>query len=175
MRTGIWLIGARGSVAVTATAGALALRAGLADSTGCVTELPQLRSPALSGWGDLVIGGHDIVATPVLKKAEALAAAGVLPARLVAALTDQLTAHEESLRPLPGGDSQGATAAAIAADLTDFRARHDLDSVVVVNVSTTEPAPPPHPEQTSSNRSVSFSPHPGPRAEPVPPDPRRIR
>ena len=80
MRTGIWLIGARGSVAVTAMVGAIALRAGLVEPTGCVTELPQLRSPALPGWADLVFGGHDIVTTPVLKKAEALAAAGVCPA-----------------------------------------------------------------------------------------------
>ena len=146
MRTGIWLIGARGSVAVTATVGALALKARLTDSTGCVTELPQLSSPALPGWTDLVIGGHDIVATPVLKKADALAAAGVLPARLVAALTDQLTAHEENLRPWPAsGTLQWNAIAVIAGDLADFKARHELDNLVVVNVSTTEPAPGPHP------------------------------
>jgi myo-inositol-1-phosphate synthase len=133
MRTGIWLIGARGSVATTATVGALALKARLVDSTGCVTELPPLRSPALPAWGDLVIGGHDIVATPVLKKAESLAAAGVLPGRLVAALIDELTAHEENLRPLPAG------ATLVASDISDFAGRHDLHTVVVVNVSTTEP------------------------------------
>src|SRR5689334_1030149 len=99
MRTGIWLIGARGSVAVTATVGALALKARLVEPTGCVTELPDLRSAALSGWPDLVIGGHDVVATPVLKKAEALGAAGVLPARLVAALATELSDHEDHLRP----------------------------------------------------------------------------
>lgn len=162
MRTGIWLIGARGSVAVTATVGALALQAQLVDSTGCVTELPQLRSPALPGWTDLVIGGHDIVATPVLKKADALATAGVLPARLVAALTDQLTAHEESLRPLPGGGTQGETAAAIAADLVDFRGRHELDAVVVVNVSTTEPVPPPHPAHDNLDALAEALDSPGP-------------
>jgi myo-inositol-1-phosphate synthase len=69
----------------------------------------------------------------VLKKAEALAAAGVVPGRLVAALTDRLTAHEDSVRPLPSGSDL------IAADLTAFTERHDLDVVVVVNVSTTEP------------------------------------
>ena len=139
MRTGIWLIGARGSVAVTATVGALALKARLTDTTGCVTELPPLNSPALPGWGDLVLGGHDIVSTPVVKKAEALAAAGVLPGRLVAALTDELTAHEENVRPLPAADTQEHTAQLIAADILGFRARHSLDVVVVINVSTTEP------------------------------------
>jgi myo-inositol-1-phosphate synthase len=133
MRTGIWFIGARGSVATTATVGALALKAKLVDTTGCVTELPPLRSPALPGWGDLVIGGHDIVDTPSLKKAEALASAGVVPGRLVAALTAELTAHEENLRTLPSGH------VAIAADITEFAERHGLERVVVINVSTTEP------------------------------------
>ncbi|MEV7624974.1 inositol-3-phosphate synthase [Actinoplanes sp. NPDC089786] len=139
MRTGIWLIGARGSVAVTATVGAFALKARLTDTTGCVTELPPLSSPALPGWGELVFGGHDIVSTPVVKKAEALAAAGVLPGRLVAALTDELTDHEDNIRPLPTADTQEHAAQLIAADIAGFRARHSLDLVVVVNVSTTEP------------------------------------
>jgi myo-inositol-1-phosphate synthase len=145
MRSGIWLIGARGSVAVTATVGALALKARLVEPTGCVTELPGLRSAGLSGWSDLVIGGHDVVATPVLKKAEALGAAGVLPARLVAALASELAAHEDDLRPLPAGRTQADTADLIVADITAFRARHRLDTVVVINVSTTEPFPAPHP------------------------------
>ena len=47
MSTGIWLIGARGSVATTATVGALALRNSLIPPVGCVTALPQLHSLAL--------------------------------------------------------------------------------------------------------------------------------
>jgi len=149
MRTGIWLIGARGSVAVTAMVGATALRARLVEPTGCVTELPQLRSAALPGWGELVFGGHDIVTTPVLKKADALAAAGVVPGRLVAALADELTAIDSDLRPLPAAPTQAGTAERIAADLREFRARHELEQIVVINVSTTEPLPEPHPAHAS--------------------------
>ncbi|MEV1288798.1 inositol-3-phosphate synthase [Micromonospora sp. NPDC049679] len=145
MRTGVWLIGARGSVAVTSIVGALALRAGLAEPTGCVTELPELRSPALPGLGDLVFGGHDIAETPLLKKADGLAAAGVVPARLVDAVHDELTAVEREVRPLPTAATQAMTAELIAADLVAFRERHRLDRVVVVNVSTTEPVAAPHP------------------------------
>jgi myo-inositol-1-phosphate synthase len=145
MRTGVWFIGARGSVAVTATVGALALRARLAPPTGCVTELPALRPGALPGWSDLVLGGHDIVTTPLLKRADALAAAGVVPARLVAALTADLAAVEADVRPLPVARTQAATAAAMAADLTRFRDRHGVERVVVVNVATTEAAPPDDP------------------------------
>jgi len=149
MRTGIWFIGARGSVAVTAMVGATALRARLVEPTGCVTELPQLRSPALPGWGELVFGGHDIVTTPVLKKADALAAAGVVPGRLVSALADELTAIEADLRPLPAAGTQAGTAERIVADLQEFRSRHDLTGVVVINVSTTEPLVEPHPAHAS--------------------------
>ncbi|MEH0845457.1 inositol-3-phosphate synthase [Micromonospora sp. CPCC 205711] len=145
MRTGVWLVGARGSVATTGIVGALALRAGLTGPTGCVTELPALRGPALPAFADLVLGGHDVAATPLTKRAETLADAGVLPARLAVALAADLAAVEEDLRPAPTGGSQADRAATVSADLTAFRARHRLDRVVVVNVSATEPAARPHP------------------------------
>ncbi|SCF45515.1 inositol-3-phosphate synthase [Micromonospora mirobrigensis] len=145
MRTGVWLVGARGSVATTSIVGALALRAGLAAPTGCVTELPELRGPALPALSDLVLGGHDLVCTPLTKRAEALADAGVLPARLVAALTDELTGVEDDLRPAPTGGSQADRAATLVRELTGFRDRHALERLVVVNVSATEPVAVPHP------------------------------
>ncbi|AEB46691.1 MULTISPECIES: inositol-3-phosphate synthase [Micromonospora] len=145
MRTGVWLVGARGSVATTSIVGALALRAGLTRPTGCVTELPAVGGPALPTFSDLVFGGHDVVATPLAKRAETLAAAGVLPARLVAALPEELAAVDQELRPAPTDGSQADRAAAIVRDLTGFRDRHGLARVVVVNVSATEAAPEPHP------------------------------
>jgi myo-inositol-1-phosphate synthase len=145
MRTGVWLIGARGSVAATSVIGALALRAGLTDPTGCVTELPELHSPEIPGLGDLVFGGHDISSNPLVKKADTLAAAGVVPAWLVRALSDELSAVEKELRPVPDAGNQAATADLIGADLIDFQRRNELDRVVVINVSTTEAAPEPHP------------------------------
>jgi myo-inositol-1-phosphate synthase len=140
-RTGVWFLGARGSVATTATVGALALRARLIDPTGCVTELPPLRGPALPAWSDLVIGGHDVVLTPLAKRAEALAAAGVLPGRVVAAVADELSAVERELRPLPSGATQSLVAQAIEDDLSAFRRRHSVERLVVVNVATTEARP----------------------------------
>jgi myo-inositol-1-phosphate synthase len=145
MRTGVWLVGARGSVAVTAVVGALAVRTGLAEPVGCVTELPALRGAALPGLNDLVFGGHDLATTPLLKRAEALAAAGVLPGRLVAALPAELAGVDGELRRVPSATRQAEVAAAVAADLDQFRRRHDLAEVVVVNVASTEPAAAPHP------------------------------
>lgn len=92
---------ARGAVAVTATVGALTLRAGVTEPTGCVTALPVLRGPALPDVADLVFGGHDLVTIPVIKKAEALADSGVIPARLVVAVSDDLAEVEPWIRPVP--------------------------------------------------------------------------
>ncbi|WP_432987899.1 inositol-3-phosphate synthase [Dactylosporangium sp. CA-233914] len=149
MRTGVWLVGARGSVAVTSIVGAAALKAGLAEPAGCVCEHPRLRSGALPGFADLVFGGHDVADTGLLKRAEALAAAGVVPTPLVAALHSELSTVEEEVRPLPRADTQRDTAEAIAADIASFRERHDLERVVVVNVASTEPAAARHPAHES--------------------------
>lgn len=145
MRTGVWLIGARGSVATTTVVGALALRGGLTEPHGCVTAHPDLADPALPGFGDLVFGGHDVATLALAKKAELLADAGVVPASLIAALGGELAEVEREVRPVPAGATQAEVAAALVEDLTSFRERYGLDRVVVVNVSSTEPVPPAHP------------------------------
>ena len=47
-RTGVWFVGARGSVATTAVVGAYAVSHGLAPTTGLVTELPELLPDGLT-------------------------------------------------------------------------------------------------------------------------------
>lgn len=145
MTTGVWLVGGRGSVAVAGIVGALAIRAGLAEPTGCVTELPQLTGAPLPALAELAFGGHDVASVPLVKKAQALADTGVLPAGPVRALEEELAAVEREVRPLPSARDQAEAAALIAADLTAFQERHRLRRVIVVNVATTEPAPTPHP------------------------------
>lgn len=140
MRTGVWLIGARGSVATTAVTGALALRAGLVEPIGCVTAHPDLASRALPGFADLIFGGHDPATVALPKKARLLADSGVLPLRLVTALEEELTAVDAQLRPAPEGPRQIDIADAIAADLEAFRRHLALDRIVVVNVASTEAA-----------------------------------
>lgn len=159
MRAGIWFIGARGSVATTSVIGGLALRTGLAGPGGLVTAHPDLHTAALPGFGELVFGGHDVTAVPMAKKAEELTSAGVLPPRLAQALEEDLAGVEADLRHGGAGGVGSADGAgegrqhedadAIAADITAFRARHDLDRVVVVNVAATEPAAEPHPAHAS--------------------------
>src|SRR5688572_3721571 len=78
-RVGVWMVGARGSVGTTATVGAAALKAGLTGTTGLVTALPPFAAAGLPSLHDLVFAGHDLVQTPLLKRADALAEQGVLP------------------------------------------------------------------------------------------------
>ncbi|WP_326643935.1 inositol-3-phosphate synthase [Nonomuraea fuscirosea] len=162
MRTGAWLIGARGSVAVTSMIGALAVRAGLTGPTGCVLESPALRGRVRPGIGDLVFGGHDVTSVPLEKKAAQLAEAGVVPAALARAVQGDLAVIERDLRPVPAAPTQAATAAAITADLDRFRRDHGLDRVVVVNVSSTEPVPPPHPAHATLTALRAALDGPGP-------------
>jgi myo-inositol-1-phosphate synthase len=153
MSTGVWLIGARGSVATTAIVGSAAVAAGLSPPTGCVTELPDFSAARLPGLGDLVFGGHDIAGTALTKRAEQLVRSQVVPARLLELVADDLAAADAEIRPgvrVPvEARDQAAAAAVLAADITAFRERRRLDRVVVINVASTEPATPPHPAHDS--------------------------
>lgn len=135
-RTGVWLVGARGSVATSAVCGAAALAGGLVDPVGCVTELPQFAAAGLPAYGDLVFGGHDVVGIPLEKRAQLLADGGVLAHRLVDQVRGELRAAEAEIRP---GVSAGDGPDRLAEDLASFRSRLGLDRVVVVNVASTEP------------------------------------
>ncbi|MFK0119140.1 inositol-3-phosphate synthase [Streptomyces sp. NPDC090994] len=142
-RTGVWLIGARGSVATTVVAGCAAMTAGLHPATGLVTETPRFAGSALPSLSSLVFGGHDTVDCPLPKRAEALAAGGVLPPGLPAAVQADLAAAEGEIRPggpLPG-DTRSAEEliTAFAADIRDFVRRSEVARAVVVNVASTEP------------------------------------
>jgi myo-inositol-1-phosphate synthase len=141
----VWLIGARGSVATTVVAGCAAVSAGLHPPTGMVTATPPFASSGLPPLPSLVFGGHDTVDCPLPKRAEELAAGGVLPPGLPTAVSSELAAAEREIRPggpLPGDTRDpDALITAFAADIQDFVRRLGLSRVVVVNVASTEAAP----------------------------------
>ena len=150
-RTGVWLVGARGSVATTAVVGALALARNLVERTGLVCDRPELSGVALPDFGELVFGGHDIDATPLPRRAQRLADAGVLPGALARALATELARVDTRIRlapPGPGG-RQLDCAEAIERDLREFREREGCRRVVVVNLSSTEPPLLPDPAHAS--------------------------
>jgi myo-inositol-1-phosphate synthase len=141
-RVGVWMVGARGSVATTALTGAAAVAAGVAEPTGLVTMRGPFTEIELPALGDLVFGGHDVVETPLTLRAARLVDDGVLPVGLPAALNGALEAAEREQRTGITGrdartDPQGALAR-ISHDIHSFRTRNELSRVVVVNVSSTE-------------------------------------
>ncbi|GAA2038374.1 inositol-3-phosphate synthase [Agromyces tropicus] len=147
-RTGVWFVGARGSVATTATVGIAALAEGLAEPVGLTTAGPAFEVVELPGFADLVVGGHDVDDTPLEERARRLAAGGMLPSRLVEAVAPRLHEADAALRPLtrePEG-SQHDEIERRAADIRDFRDAHGLARVVVVDVASTEPLPADRPE-----------------------------
>jgi myo-inositol-1-phosphate synthase len=151
--TGLWLVGARGSVATTTITGLLALRAGVVPPTGCVSAVPPFDGLDLPAWEQLHVGGHDIVQTPLEKRAELLAEAGVIPHHVLTAVRGSLAEVEPELRegyhPAVHRGSQAEAARRLAGDIENFAARHGLARVVVVNVSSTEPPFPELPEHAT--------------------------
>ncbi|MEV7872901.1 inositol-3-phosphate synthase [Microbacterium sp. NPDC089188] len=143
---GAWFIGARGSLATTATLGIHALALGAAAPVGLTTETDAVRVEEFPAIGGIVVGGHDISTTPLEERAAQLAAGGMFPAALVEATRGRLRETEENLRPVPTlTTTQQEEIDLLAADIIDFRDRHDLREVVVIDVSSTEPLPPYHP------------------------------
>ncbi|WP_051433519.1 inositol-3-phosphate synthase [Promicromonospora kroppenstedtii] len=160
-RTGIWFVGARGSVASTATVGLAAIADGQAPPTGCVTAREPFASAGLPAFADLVVGGHDISSVTMTKRAECLVETGMIGPRLFAATHDALERADAEVRPGydphgshadgphadgPRTESQQAVAERLAADITSFQERHDLARVVVIDLSSTEPPVDPAPE-----------------------------
>jgi myo-inositol-1-phosphate synthase len=146
-RTGLWLVGAGGSVAATVATGLAALRAGVARTTGLVTEQAALRAAGLVEPADIVTGGHDVTSTSLAKRAEDLAAAGVVPHDLPRLVAHDLDLASARVRPgyVVGAEDQRAAVDRLADDLREFAAREGLARVVVVNVSSTEAPVDPHP------------------------------
>ncbi|MGH3359965.1 MAG: inositol-3-phosphate synthase [Nocardioidaceae bacterium] len=137
---GIWFVGARGSLATTATLGVHALASRLTGTTGCVTELAEIGGPGLVGYDKLVTGGHDVTDLPLRKRAEQLVAGGVVPAGLVEAMPAELAAADARIvHGTRDTDDQPGTIGRLADDIGDFAEKSGADRVVVVDVSSTEP------------------------------------
>ncbi|BBX96303.1 myo-inositol-1-phosphate synthase [Mycobacterium lacus] len=129
--------------------GLYALSAGLIPDTGCVTATADFTDAPLPKFADFAVAGRDISTIPLVKRAEALVEAGLLPPRVVAAVSDRLAATDERIV----GPSCMATAdpaaagARTQAELVDrlsdamagFVSRQSLDVFVVIDVASTQP------------------------------------
>ncbi len=151
LTVGIWLIGARGSVATTLIVGISALSRGLAGSTsGLVSELDDFASVDLAGFAEIVIGGHDIAVTTLRKRAEELADEGVFPHVFAVAAGEDLDAAETRLRVgIDGSQEPREAIGRIRTDFDEFVRNTGAGPVIVVNVSTTEQQTAPHSAHSS--------------------------
>lgn len=148
-RCGLWLTGARGSVATTSIVGLYALSAGLIAETGCVTATEDFADVKLPGYSDFVVAGRDVSTTPLAKRAETLVEAGLLPPGVVDAVADRLaTTEDEIVGPSCMATSDPSTAgAATQAELVErlsdamalFVSRNSLDVLIVIDVASTQP------------------------------------
>ncbi len=157
-KTGVWMIGACGAVSTLTCVGARAIARGLKPAVGVLTESPLFDGLDLVGIEDLVFGGHEIRDTDVHCAArEFRDRAGILDQPLLGVLHDDLIEIDRNLRPgyvvnpttavkelakngkVARARSPRKIVEGIQRDLREFQERHDLETVIVVNVSSTEP------------------------------------
>lgn len=157
-KVGLWLIGAFGGVGTTVALGLAALRRGLMDSTGLVTTLPLFEGLDLDAPENFVIGGHDVRRTNYRQAVRDLQQrSNIFEPALADACLPDLDEWAANVRPgtvlnagstiagladLPEAhrlNDPRAVVERIQADLRDFRERHQLDQVVVLNIASTEP------------------------------------
>ena len=157
-RIGIWLIGAKGGVATTALVGLIALRKGLIDAAGLVSELPKFTHLDLAKWTDFTVGGHDIRAGRLFDEAMRMhTESRAIDAEILQKCKTDLDKIEKNLRPgtlLNVGqtiqsfapdelrkvrETPRAALERLKDDLRSFAAANKLAHVIVVNVASTEP------------------------------------
>ncbi len=156
-KLGIWLVGARGGVATTATVGLCALAKGLTGGTGLVSQLPHFEELGLPDWGDFVVGGHEIRFVPLADEAARMANDNrAIAPDLVERCSADLARIDERIRPgslvgsgetisamadadIPRNETPRQSIERLKADLKAFALAEGLDHVTVVNVASTEP------------------------------------
>ncbi|MFW6107751.1 MAG: inositol-3-phosphate synthase [bacterium] len=157
------MIGASGSVATTAMAGAVALGEGEAEPTGLVTALPKFGHAPFCAFDELVFGGHEVREPDLVGELESLhEASGLLSPDCIERARGPLGEVEGRIRPgtavgcgrpvekmatLPLIDEKrpADVVRRIRDDLEEFSDGIGAERLVVVNLQSTEPPFPAHP------------------------------
>lgn len=158
-RIGVWLVGAWGGVATTVVTGICALRRRLTTTVGLVTARDPFTKLDLLDWDELVVGGHEIRQTSYSQEAKLLhRQSRVFSSEWLTLLNDDYYRIDTEVRPgtligvgptitcLAGewmhdfrGESPRAAVERLIQDLENFRHKHALQRLIVVNVASTEP------------------------------------
>ena len=157
-RTGIWIIGAWGGVATTTAVGLASLQNKITNDCGLVSELPPFQNMGLSNWDQFVIGGHEIRETNFETEARILLEKShVFSEAMIQNVSTRLKSFDENVQPgnlhnVGEMISSFATQELqdevktpvelideIVADISEFRVKERLSSVIVLNLASTEP------------------------------------
>jgi myo-inositol-1-phosphate synthase len=164
---GVWLIGVRGGVSATTVVGLSALKKGLIQPWGLVSELDEFSHLELNAWDDFLVGGHEIRPVGLADEALRLATESrAIDASLIAQCKAELDRIDRRVRPgtiwnvgptigglagpeIPKREPPAAAIARVQKDLKEFAEANSLEHVIVVNLASTEPpadasAIPPH-------------------------------
>ena len=155
-KTGLWLIGACGSVATCVAYGLAGLRQERLEPLGVATEFPPLSDLDLVPLQRIEVGGCDVSQHSLSDAAAELVRSHVLSPELVAACASEVTRTAARRRPgfldvheagVGDPESEAARRGALApreqvqlmqADIAEFARETGVDRVVVVNVASTE-------------------------------------
>ncbi len=156
-KTGVLIIGARGSLAVTTMIGTMAVIRGYCDKTGMVTALENFTGLNLTELDDLVFGGWDIRQESLASIAHQIVCdTGSLNYHQFKAIEKKLSLIETDIFPGTVQNSGKAVRELVTnlspykgsiqqiidllkTDIKKFKQKHALETVVVVNLSSTEP------------------------------------
>ena len=157
-RVGLWIIGAKGAVAVTTILGLISLKKKLSKTVGLASELPHFQPLELIDWSQVVVGGHEIRQTTLQEEIQLLHEhSNVFDGNLVSKCKSEVAKIEKNIRPgilinvgktiekladkklLQKKETPRQALNRVAKDLKKFKSTHGLDDVIVVNLSSTEP------------------------------------
>lgn len=158
-KVGVWIIGVYGSVASASIVGAKVITRGLMKPTGLITELPEVEDVKFLPFDQMVFGGHDVCKGSVRESFTNLSKAAHIDCKLIDDVSNELDAVEGEVRM---GTALGCgkvisevadmsvdidyiplveATKKLTDDISAFKKKHNLQSVVVVNLSSTEPPP----------------------------------
>jgi len=154
-RTGVFIVGAYGDIAVTTIVGALAMRHRLAEPRGMVSELEAFAGLDLVSLDELQFGGIDVRDARLRDVAQAVGdASRTFSRQLLDVIAPQLDTIDAAIECRPDFDWNTAAPAFSQHTLVDalesfcgllhgFRRRGGLDRVIVLDLASVEVTPDP--------------------------------
>ncbi len=158
-RVGLWIVGAKGAVAVTTILGLVSLKKKQSSTVGLASELPRFQNLDLVDWSQIVIGGHEIRKTTLLDEIQQIHEHNhVFDSNVISKCKTEISKIEKNIKPgilvnvgetikkladkklLQKKETPKQAMSRVMRDLKKFQSTHELDNVVVVNLSSTEPA-----------------------------------